>query len=256
MTTLRHRRRVIGIAGPILAAIAAALACRSRPVTLELEFREGTMMEAVPSPDGSQLALQLWGHIWILDAGGGEARRLTDAVDPPDEHWFPRWSPDGNWIVYSSMRPDVGLVILPAAGGTARVLTEGEFDWWASWSPDGETIVFTRGASALWTVPSSGGTPERLTPDTLPATEPAWSPDGRRIAFSSNGRLLTITPDADLATTRLPGFRRAPSSSSSPRGPVARKSGRSPPRAVSPGNSPTMRRCIPMRRAGCPAATN
>lgn len=197
MTTLRHRRRVIGIAGPILAAIAAALACTSRPVTLELEFREGTMMEAVPSPDGSQLALQLWGYIWILDADGGEARRLTDAVDPPDEHWFPRWSPDGSSIVYSSLRPDVGLVVVPAAGGTPRALTDDEFDWWASWSPDGETIVFTRGASALWTLPSGGGDPERLTPDTLPATEASWSPDGEGIAFSSNGRILTITPSGE-----------------------------------------------------------
>ncbi len=197
MSALRHRDRVIGMASPILAAIAAAFACTSRPLTLELEFREGTMMEAVPSPDGSQLALQLWGHIWIVDADGGAARRLTDAVDPPDEHWFPRWSPDGDWIVYSSLRPDVGLVIVPVAGGPARVLTEGEFDLWASWSPDGETIVFARAMGGLWTVPAHGGDPERLTPDTLPATEPAWSPDGNSIAFSSNGRLLTIAPDRE-----------------------------------------------------------
>ncbi|UCC84230.1 MAG: PD40 domain-containing protein [Gemmatimonadota bacterium] len=207
MSSRRHRDRVIGLAGPILAAVAAAFACTSRSVTLELEFREGTMMEAVPSPDGSRLALQLWGHIWIVDAEGGAARCLTDAVDPPDEHWFPRWSPDGDWIVHSSNRPTVGLVIVPVAGGAARVLTEGEFDWWASWSPDGVTIVFSRGGSALWTVPSRGGDPERLTPDTLRATEPAWSPDGSRIAFSSNGRLLTITPDGETigAVTSGPG---------------------------------------------------
>ncbi len=207
MNTLRQRDRVSGIAGPVLLAIAAALACTSRPETLELEFREGTMMEAVPSPDGSRLALQLWGQIWVLDAEGGAARRLTDAVDPPDEHWFPRWSPDGDWIVHSSNRPDVGLVVVPAAGGGPRILTEGEFDVWASWSPDGETVVFSRGGSALWTVPSQGGDPQRLTPDTLRATEPAWSPDGSRIAFSSNGRLLTITPDGETigAVTSGPG---------------------------------------------------
>jgi Tol biopolymer transport system component/predicted amidohydrolase len=155
------------------------------------------MMEAVPSPDGSQLALQLWGHIWIVDAEGGAARRLTDAVDPPDEHRFPTWSPDGDRVVYSTLRQDVGLVIVPAAGGEPRILTDGEFDFWASWSPDGETIVFARATGGLWTVPAQGGDPERLTPETVPASEPAWSPDGNSIAFSSNGRLLTITPDGE-----------------------------------------------------------
>lgn len=100
----------------------------------------------------------------------------------------------GDRIVYSSLRPDVGLVVVPVAGDTARILTDGEFDWWASWSPDGETVVFAR-SMGLWTVPADGGDPQRLTPDTIAASEPAWSPDGNSIAFSSNGRLLTITPD-------------------------------------------------------------
>ncbi len=180
-----------------LLGLAAVSACVSRTEKLEFEFREGTLLEAVPSPDGRYLALQLWQHIWILDSEGGEARRLTDPVDPPDEHWFPRWSPDGSSIVYSSLRPGVGLVVVPASGGTPRALTDGEFDWWASWSADGGTIVFSQATGGLWTVPSGGGTPERLTPDTLSATEPSWSPDGAEIAFSSNGRILAVTRDGE-----------------------------------------------------------
>ncbi len=178
----------------VVALSLVAAACGPGTPTVELEFREGTLMEVVPSPDGSRLALQLWSHIWIVDAEGGEARRLTDPIDPPDEHWSPRWSPDGGSIVYSALRTGAGLVVVPATGGLPELLTDGEFDSSPSWSPDGGTIVFGRG-SGLWTIPSAGGEPQRLTPDTLQASAPAWSPDGNWIAFSSNGRLHLIAPD-------------------------------------------------------------
>ncbi len=182
--------------GPILLILAlVAAACAPRPTTVELEFREGTLMEVVPSPDGRSLALQLWQHIWILDADGGEARRLTNPINPPDEHWFPRWSPDGSLIAYSSMRADAGIVVVPVSGGSSERLTDGEFDAWPDWSPDGGTMVFSRYTGGIWTIPSEGGTPQRLTPDTLQATTPAWSPDGQWIAFSSNGRLHIINPN-------------------------------------------------------------
>ncbi len=133
----------------ILSLVSAA--CGTGTPTVGLEFREGTLMEVVPSPDGSRLALQLWSHIWIVDADGGEARRLPDPIDPPDEHWNPRWSPDGGSIVYSALRTGAGLVVVPATGGSPVLLTDGEFDSSPSWSPDGCTIVFGRD-SCLWTI--------------------------------------------------------------------------------------------------------
>jgi Tol biopolymer transport system component/imidazolonepropionase-like amidohydrolase len=151
-------------------------------------------MEAVPSPDGRQIALQLWQHIWILDLDSSEARPLTDPITPPDEHWFPRWSPDGSSIVFYSLRSDAGLFVVPASGGTPSLLTEGEFDFWPSWSPDGKTIVFER-LGGLYIIPAEGGTPERITADTIQAGNPAWSPDGKWIAFSSSGHLSIISPD-------------------------------------------------------------
>jgi len=187
--------------GPISAAITLLIiallsfwACGPRETTIELEFHEGTDMEAVPSPDGRQMALQLWSHIWILDIDSGEARPLTDPITPPDEHWFPRWSPDGNLIVFYSLRTDAGLFVISASGGQPRKLTDGELDFWPSWSPDGKTIVFER-LGSLWTIPAEGGTPKRLTPDNLNAQQPAWSPDGKWIAFSSNDKLSIISPD-------------------------------------------------------------
>lgn len=178
----------------VVAVLLLSLLGSETPQTIDLEFREGTDMEVVPSPDGRQLALQLWQHIWVLDAAGGAARPITTPVEPPDEHWFPRWSPDARHIVFSSLRRDAGLLIVPASGGEPRRLTNGPYDLWPSWSPDGSVIAFWRPlVGGLWAIPANGGSPRRLTPDTLDAGSPAWSPDGQWIAFSSQGRLLLIT---------------------------------------------------------------
>lgn len=170
---------------------------RDTRTVLDLELHEGTDMEAVPSPDGRSLALQLWSQIWILDTSTGTARLLTDVFAPPDEHWYPRWSPDSASIAYFSLRSDGGIFVVPASGGKPRQLTFQEFDSWPSWSPDGRTIAFQRflGGQALWRVPAAGGEPERITPDKLDATQPAWSPDGEWIAFTSEGHLSVMKPD-------------------------------------------------------------
>lgn len=141
--------------------------------------------------------LQLWQQIWVLDTNTGQAHLLTDATTPPDEHWFPRWSPDGSSIVFCSLRTDGGLFIVPASGGSPRQLTDREFDFWPSWSPDGRMIMFERflGGQGLWTVPAAGGTPKRITAEKLDAKNPAWSPDGRWIAFTSEGHLSVMKPD-------------------------------------------------------------
>jgi len=47
---------------------------------IEFTFREGTEIEAVPSPDGRKIALQLWRHIGVLDA---ENHPLLDDVCRP-----------------------------------------------------------------------------------------------------------------------------------------------------------------------------
>jgi Tol biopolymer transport system component len=170
--------------------------CISHKETAELIFTEGTEMEAVPSPDGRLIALQLWSHIFILDVEKEEARPLTNPITPPDEHLYPRWSPDGKFIAFSSLRTDAGILIIPASGGHLRQLTDGEFDFWLSWSPDGKTIVFERMGS-LYTIPAEGGIPKQLTPEKIRASQAAWSPDGKWIAFSSNGRLSIISPDGN-----------------------------------------------------------
>jgi len=187
----------LGIIVLLLSPLPGARSLSAPGAVADLEFHEGTDMEAVPSPDGRYLALQLWSHIWILDISTGRTRLLTDALVPPDEHWYPRWSPDSSSIVYSSLRSDGGLFVVPVSGGKPRQLTFQEFDFWPSWSPDGGTIVFERslGGRGLWTVPVAGGNPKRITPEKLDAKNPAWSPDGDWIAFATAGHLSVMKPD-------------------------------------------------------------
>ena len=186
----------LGIVALLLLPLLIVQSCSRRGASLELEFHEGTDMEASPSPDGRYLALQLWSQIWILDTSNGNARLLTDAITRPDEHISPRWSPDGASIVFSSLRSDGGLFVIPVSGGKPRQLTFHELDSQPSWSPDGRTIVFWgAGRGGLWTVPARGGRPQKIKAEAEEARSPAWSPDGRWIACIWRGCIAVMGSD-------------------------------------------------------------
>ncbi len=157
--------------------------------TLEFTFHEGTEIEAVPSRDGRHIALQLWRHIWVLDATGGEARRLTDATRPPAEHQAPVWSPDGRTILFSMMFADrdkrENPHLVPITGGEPEAVAA-PFSSAVAWSPDGTRFLCLRDGR-LWSVSIADSTVTRLNPDSLDAKDPAWSPDGRWVVFSTGG---------------------------------------------------------------------
>jgi Tol biopolymer transport system component len=192
----KHDHSALGIVASFLLPLLIVQSCSRRDASLEFEFHEGTDMEASPSPDGRYLALQLWSQIWILDMGNGNARLLTDAITRPDEHMSPRWSPDGASIVFSSLRSDGGLFVVPVSGGKPRQLTFHEFDFQPNWSPDGRTIVFWgAGRGGLWTVPAQGGSPQKIKSEAKEAQSPAWSPDGRWIACIWRGGVAVMASD-------------------------------------------------------------
>jgi len=82
---------------------------------------------------------------------GGTAEPLEGASDNGMSNYFPRYSPDGNWVVYTRSRsgimlqPDSELWIVPSRGGKARRMecNRNFFNSWHSWSSSGRWLLFS-----------------------------------------------------------------------------------------------------------------
>lgn len=154
------------------------------------------------SPDGRRIAFDTDRHgnfeIYVMDAGGGHPRRLTDH---PGRDLSPAWSPDGTHIVFMSDRdskPEFDVYRMNADGTSVERLTKGETNWFPQYSPDG-----TRLALHVWrdvhVLDLRTRQLRRLTHDPDNGMYPSWSPDGRRLAFMSwrGGRTEIFTMSAD-----------------------------------------------------------
>ncbi|HLW20140.1 MAG TPA: hypothetical protein VKX33_07455, partial [Cyclobacteriaceae bacterium] len=79
---------------------------------------EGTWMNLDVSPDGKTIVFDLLGDIYTIPATGGTAKALRAGL-PYDVQ--PRFSPDGNWISFTS---DAGggdnIWVMKADGSEAR----------------------------------------------------------------------------------------------------------------------------------------
>jgi len=148
------------------------------------------------SPDGRSLLYSYkkeekrFAQLVVLDLASGQERQLTlSASDKFDG----AWSPDGQWVIYSSNAGDsVQLWRIPATGGEEKVLTSGyERMRHMFYSPDGRWIYVQPSHRNICRMPATGGPLERVTefPESgLFLEEPIISPDGRWLAYCrSNG---------------------------------------------------------------------
>ena len=151
------------------------------------------------SPDGTSIANTGGGKVIVTDLEGTNDREFDSTrVDAPQGVEGPRWSPDGQTIVYQvdGRNQRIGnLFALDVASGKVTQLTDLEQIsaglWYMapSYSPDGRSILFTSPSTGkddrqvwhLWSVPSSGGEPTIVLRD---AGFGEYSPDGSTIVYS------------------------------------------------------------------------
>ena len=150
--------------------------------------------EATIAPDGRTLALSLQGenrNIWTFDLTRGTLSRLTfgDGIDQ-----YPRWTPDGHRIAYSSTKDGPYQVYWKAADGSGGedLLVKAELpgNFPKSFSPDGKWLLFQRGVSSgandLWVTATDGSASRPFVATPGNEIDAQFSPDGRWVAYQSN----------------------------------------------------------------------
>ena len=137
---------------------------------LSFEADEGSWISLDVHPKGKHIAFELLGDIYQLPLTGGTAKPLLQGSDFASQ---PRYSPDGNTLVFVSDRNgEDNLWLAKADGSQPRQLSfrkDGELIS-PSWSRDGQTLYVSQLASRrsmsanveLWAYPLDGGQPSKI----------------------------------------------------------------------------------------------
>ena len=162
-----------------------------------LSTDEGTWMDLDVSPDGSKIAFDLLGDIYIMPISGGKATALRTGMPYEVQ---PRFSPDGKKLSFTS---DAGggdnIWTMKTDGTDAKQITKEDFHLLnnAVWTKDGNSIIarkhFTSerslGAGEMWQYHIAGSAGLQLTErknDQQDVNEPSISPDGRYLYYSED----------------------------------------------------------------------
>ena len=89
--------------------------------------QEPTRLLRYPDVFGGDVVFCYGGDLWKASLDGGQARRLTAH---PGQELFPKFSPDGKWIAFTSQYDgDEQVYVIPAEGGEPRRLEHNDLRW-------------------------------------------------------------------------------------------------------------------------------
>jgi Tol biopolymer transport system component len=148
------------------------------------------------SPDGKRVAFQRLdtergaSDIWLIELARGTTSRLT--FDPANDG-DAVWSPDGDRVVFSSMReglPNLYQKLSSGGGGEELLLKTEDAKFANDWSPDGRHVLYnamSRQSFDLWVLPLFGERrPEPFLRTDFQESSGRFSPDGRFVAYVSD----------------------------------------------------------------------
>ena len=173
------------------------------------------------SPDAKRVAFSALARLWVADVAGGAPKRVITGAGA---EFQPAWSPDGQWIAYSTWADGEGAlwrVRADGSGSPQKLTTAPAHYRYLTWSPDSARIVAARTspyqalaqvdewghelqASELVWIPAGGGTPTVITiGDELRFPHFTADPDRIYLTITSIPTFLAAT--SDLVSMRWDG---------------------------------------------------
>ncbi|HEX9981712.1 MAG TPA: PDZ domain-containing protein [Thermoanaerobaculia bacterium] len=148
---------------------------------------DDTRLLSDPAISARNIAFSYANDIWVANADGSNARRLTSHSGVESG---PRFSPDGSFVAFTGRyEGNNDVYVVPTAGGVPKRLTwHPSNDVVLGFTRDGSSVLFssprevhTRRFVQLFTVPVTGGAVSKLPiPHAFKAT---YSPDGKRMVY-------------------------------------------------------------------------
>ena len=142
-----------------------------------------------PDYHGGKVVFSYLGDIWMANEDGSNVHRLTDNLA---REVYPRFSPDGRSIAFSSNRyGNNDVYVIASTGGTPKRLTyHTGADDVVGWTRDSEQVIFraARGDGAfpsvatLYQIAAKGGQEQSLNLDW--GYWGSYSPDGKSLVFN------------------------------------------------------------------------
>jgi serine/threonine protein kinase/Tol biopolymer transport system component len=212
------------------------LVARASPVLSLFEAAACTIERIAPETGKHTPVLESPSRIWTLDVLGSgrlvfdvnsnrvNLREVPAAGVAAPGVWLtrglgmnrqPRYSPDGEWIVFSALRGgNVDVWSLqPRTGAVRRLTDSAAVDYDPAFTPDGKHLIFSSDRSGhfeIWIADADGSAARQVTHDGFDAENATASPDGKWLVYASanpkNFGIWKVRPDGSEATMLFSGL--------------------------------------------------